>query len=73
MKEVQNTVSRIGVNEKKFYRTLEEIFTGAKIEGQGGFLNLIKIKHDYYQKVISQFAKEVEEDKVITNDFREEF
>jgi len=53
MKEVQNTVSRIGVNEKKFYRTLEEIFTGAKIEGQGGFLNLIKIKHDYYQKVIS--------------------
>jgi len=73
VKEVQSTVSKTGVNEKKFYQTLEEIFTGAKIEGQGGYLNLLKIKHDYYQRVISRFAEEVDEDQVITDDFREEF
>ena len=31
-------------NEKKFYDKLNDVFIGAKIEGEGGFVILIKIK-----------------------------
>jgi len=37
--------------EKKFFNALEDIFVGAKIEGRGGFINLIKIKANYYRKI----------------------
>lgn len=63
----------LGVNENKFYNALEEIFTGANIEGQGGFSNLLKIKHGYYERVISQFSQEVNDNTIITPEFREEF
>jgi len=60
-------------NENKFYKTLENIFVGNKIEGQGGFVNLLKIKEKYYSKVINIFKKEVNEDKNISDNFKEEF
>jgi len=34
--------------EEKFYKALQDIFIGAKIKGQGGFVNLMRIKSDYY-------------------------
>jgi len=37
--------------EEKFYKALQDIFIGAKIEGQGGFVNLMKIKSNYYLKI----------------------
>jgi len=37
--------------EQKFYRTLQDVFIGAKIEGQGGFVNLMRIKSKYYSKI----------------------
>ena len=37
--------------EEKFYKALQDIFIGAKIEGQGGFVNLMKIKSNYYSKI----------------------
>ena len=37
--------------EQKFYKALQDIFIGAKIEGQGGFVNLMKIKSNYYSKI----------------------
>ncbi len=37
------------INEQKFYEALENIFTGAKIEGDSGYVNLLKIKEIYYQ------------------------
>jgi len=33
--------------EELFYKTLRDVFIGAKIEGQGGFINLMKIKSRY--------------------------
>ncbi len=30
--------------EQKFYKTLQDVFIGAKIEGEGGFVNLMSIK-----------------------------
>ena len=44
--------------EEKFYQILEDVFAGAKIEGKGGFVNLMKIKHGYY----SQIKKILDED-----------
>ncbi len=60
-------------NENKFYNILEDIFVGSKIEGEGGFVNLLKIKEKYYSKIIEQLKKEIKEDKQITADFKEEF
>ncbi|WAM36914.1 site-specific DNA-methyltransferase [Caldicellulosiruptor acetigenus] len=61
------------VNEKKFYDALENLFVGAKVEGEGGYINLLKIKSQYCKKVLEQFKREVEEDPIITDSFKEEF
>lgn len=44
--------------EQKFYKALQNIFIGAKIEGEGGFINLMRIKAGYY----SQIEKLLKED-----------
>jgi hypothetical protein len=44
--------------EQKFYKSLQDIFIGAKIEGEGGFINLMRIKSGYY----SQIEKLLKED-----------
>lgn len=59
--------------ENKFYNVLENIFIGAKFEGSGGYINLLKIKERYYSEVLEIFKKEVDRDFVITGDYREEF
>lgn len=63
----------MNVNEKRFYDALENLFVGAKIEGEGGYVNLLKIKSEYYKKILEQFKKEVEEEQIITDSFKEEF
>ena len=37
--------------EQKFYKALQDVFIGAKIEGEGGFINLMKIKSGYYSQI----------------------
>lgn len=61
------------VKEKRFFNALEGIFKGAKIEGQGGFINLLRIKEEYYKKVLAQFKKEVDEDSVLVDENKENF
>jgi len=34
--------------EQKFYKSLQDIFIGPKIEDQGRFVNLMRIKSNYY-------------------------
>lgn len=60
-------------NEQKFYDALQNIFVGAPIEGEGGYVNLLKIKERYYSAVISAFKQEVEQDDIITPIFKEDF
>ena len=38
--------------ENRFYEALEKIFVGAPVEGDGGYVNLLKIMEKYYLKVI---------------------
>ena len=70
---LQEGMKKAMKNENKFYNILEDIFVGSKIEGEGGFVNLLKIKEKYYSKIIEQLKKEIKEDKQITADFKEEF
>ncbi|MDD3735218.1 MAG: site-specific DNA-methyltransferase [Candidatus Pacebacteria bacterium] len=37
--------------EQKFYKALSDVFIGAKVEGKGGFVNLMRIKSNYYRKI----------------------
>jgi hypothetical protein len=59
-------------NELKFWEKLNEVFTGAKIEGTGGFINLMKIKWNYYKKISEILKKDINERLVNFEDFREE-
>jgi adenine-specific DNA-methyltransferase len=47
-------------NEEKFYQALESLFIGAKIEGEGGFVNLMGIKSSYYSKIKELLEKDIE-------------
>ncbi len=46
--------------EQKFYKALQDVFIGAKIEGEGGFVNLMKIKSNYYRKIEALLKKDIE-------------
>jgi len=46
--------------EQKFYKALQDVFIGAKIEGAGGFVNLMRIKSNYYRKIEDILKKDIE-------------
>jgi len=59
--------------EKKFYDSLKDIFIGAKVEGESGYINLMRIKSNYYEKgVFPKLKKDIEEALNPFPDFREE-
>jgi hypothetical protein len=47
--------------EKKFYKALQDVFIGAKIEGKSGFVNLMRIKSNYYSQIEKHLQKDIEE------------
>ena len=63
----------LSINENKFYQALESIFTGANIEGDSGYVNLLKIKSNYYKLILEEFKKSVNNEQIITDSFKEEF
>jgi len=59
--------------ENKFYDSLKDIFIGAKVEGESGYINLMRIKSNYYEKgVFPKLKKDIEEALKPFPDFREE-
>ena len=58
--------------EQKFYNALQDVFIGAKIEGQGGFVNLMKIKSNYYSKIEDILKKDIEATLKSHPNFRDE-
>ena len=61
-----------GTKEQKFYNALQDIFIGAKIEGQGGFVNLMKIKSNYYSKIEKILKDDIDKALKQYPSFREE-
>ncbi len=58
--------------EQKFYQALQDVFIGARIEGQGGFVNLMKIKSNYYSKIEKLIKEDIEKALMQYPDFRNE-
>ena len=46
--------------KQKFYKVLQDVFIGARIEGQSGFVNLMRIKSNYYSQIEKYLEKEIE-------------
>lgn len=42
--------------EQEFWDVLQDVFVGAKVEGQGGFINLMQIKSNYYSQLRVQLS-----------------
>ena len=47
--------------EKKFYNSLKDIFIGAKVEGVSVYVNLMRIKARYFEKIEDHLKREIEE------------
>jgi len=59
--------------EKKFYNSLKDIFIGAKVEGVSGYVNLMRIKAKYFEKIEDHLKRDIEERLKNYPNFREEF
>lgn len=46
--------------EQKFYNILEDLFVGAKLEGDSGYVNLMNIKTDYFNLVKKKIEEEIQ-------------
>lgn len=58
--------------EQKFYKALQDVFIGAQVEGKGGFVNLMKIKSDYYRKIENILKNDIESALKAYPGFRDE-
>jgi len=59
--------------EEEFYNTLKDNFVGAKIEGESGYINLMRIKSRYYEKgVLPKLRGDIGEALKLFPEFREE-
>ncbi len=58
--------------EQKFYKALQDVFIGAKVEGKGGFVSLMRIKSNYYCKIEDILKKDIEEALKSHPKFRDE-
>ncbi|PHJ14287.1 DNA methylase [Fervidobacterium sp. SC_NGM5_G05] len=61
--------------EKEFYDTLKDLFIGEEIEGKSGYINLMKIKSNYYSKIVQPELQQLIENELINNNiqaFKEE-
>ncbi len=59
-------------HEELFYNKLKDIFIGAKIEGNSGFINLMNIKSNYFKEIFRELSKDVNEKLNSFPEFREE-
>ena len=59
--------------EQKFYNALKDIFVGAKVEGESGYINLMRIKSRYFEKgVFPKLQEDIEKAIKPFPDFKEE-
>ena len=61
-------------SEGKFYKALEDIFIGKEVEGDSGFINLIRIKSSYYKNINVLLKNDIEKrlEELKIEDFKEE-
>lgn len=47
--------------EERFFAALRDVLVGAKVEGESGFVNLMRIKSRYYERGVFPRLKEDED------------
>ena len=47
--------------KQKFLFSFKDIFVGEEIEGESGFVNLMKIKSSYYDKIENKLRNKIDE------------
>ncbi|MEM4735738.1 MAG: site-specific DNA-methyltransferase [Candidatus Thorarchaeota archaeon] len=62
----------MGQSEKLFFDRLKDIFVGAKIEGESGFINLMRIKSAYFDSIFRELCSEIDDRTREFPEFREE-
>lgn len=63
----------MGDKEQRFFNALKDIFVGAKVEGESGYINLMRIKSRYYEKgVFPKLQKDIEKAVEPFPEFKEE-
>ncbi len=58
--------------ENRFLKALESLFIGANVEGDSGFVNLMKIKRDYFCSIRPQLMEKINQRAEWETDFRGE-
>jgi len=53
-------------NEQRFYSALKDVFVGETVEGESGYVKLMKIKNEYFVKIKPFIEKEI--NKTISDD-----
>ena len=59
-------------NEDEFYQDLRNIFIGAEIEGNSGYVNLMRIKSAYFGKILKILKSDIELETEKFPEFKEE-
>lgn len=71
--QAQNGANRIGDKERRFFDALKNIFVGVPVEGESGYINLMRIKARYFEKVMEPRLREtIDAELQRFPDFREE-
>jgi len=73
MRELKMSRKRnVQESEVRFYDALKDIFVGAEIEGESGYINLMKIKSSYFDEIFERLRKDIEEKLKEFPEFRKE-
>ena len=57
-----NAAAKADKSQGRFYDALTDLFVGAKVEGQSGFINLMRIKSRYYTEgVFPKLQKDIDQ------------
>jgi adenine-specific DNA-methyltransferase len=71
--QAQNGANHIGDKERRFFNALKHIFVGVPVEGESGYINLMRIKARYFEKVMEPHLRDtIDTELQHFPDFREE-
>jgi len=58
-------------SESRLFEALKDVFIGAEVEGESGYINLMRIKSKYFDKIFKLLQKEIDEKTKEFPEFKE--
>ena len=73
MSATTSSTPKVGPKERRFLDALRDLFVGAKVDGESGYINLMRIKAGYFEHAVEPaLMKDIAEALKPSPDFREE-